>query len=118
MTTIQELTTEIRQFADDREWGQFHTVKNLVLALVGEVGELAAEIQWVHDADVPTHLGNAENKLSLASEAADVAMYLFRLCDVANIDLAVEMRRKLLLNSERYSVEKSKGSSSKYTEHQ
>ncbi len=116
MPTIQELTTEIRQFADDREWGQFHTVRSLVLALVGEVGELAAEVQWVNDESISSYLANSANKSKLGAEAADVATYLFRLCDVANIDLAEEMRQKLRLNNERYSVEKSKGSSAKYTE--
>jgi dCTP diphosphatase len=116
VATIQEITTEIRQFADDREWEQFHTVRNLVLALVGEVGELAAEIQWVKDVDISSHLGNSDNKSRMASEVADIATYLFRLCDVADIDLAVEVRRKLIVNGDRYSVEKSKGLSVKYTE--
>ncbi len=116
MATIQDLTSEIQQFAEDREWGQFHTVRNLVLALVGEVGELTAELQWVKDADISSHLANPVFKSRFASEVADVATYLFRLCDVANIDLSAEVRRKLLVNGERYPVEQSKGSSAKYTE--
>ena len=116
MTTIEELTYEIRKFADEREWAQFHSVRNIVLAMVGEVGELAAEIQWVNDAEVASFLSLNTNKDKFASEIADVATYLLRLCDISGVDLAQSVRNKLTLNSERYPIEKSKGSSFKYTE--
>lgn len=116
MATIPEITADIKKFADERDWAQFHTVRNIVLALVGEVGELAAELQWVNDADVSVYLEDSAKKSRVASEIADIATYLFRLCDIANIDLSEEIGNKLILNRERYPIEKSKGSSSKYTE--
>jgi dCTP diphosphatase len=113
---IEDLTREVRAFADDRDWAQFHTVRNLVLALAGEVGELAAEIQWVPDEAISEALGQPEKRAAVESEIADVAIYALRLADVMGIDLAAAIRRKLLLNEKRYPVEKARGSSRKYTE--
>jgi dCTP diphosphatase len=116
MTTIRDLTSEIRQFADEREWAQFHSIRNLLLALVGEVGELASELQWVSDRNIDTHFSDDENISRFEMELADVATYLFRLSDIMGIDLATAVRKKLNINSQRYSVDKSRGSSAKYTE--
>jgi dCTP diphosphatase len=113
---IEDLTRVIRTFADDREWAQFHTVRNLVLALVGEVGELAAEVQWVPDEAVTEMLSEPQKKAAVESEIADVAIYALRLADVLGIDLEEAIRRKLVLNEQRYPVEKARGSSRKYTE--
>jgi NTP pyrophosphatase (non-canonical NTP hydrolase) len=116
MATIDEITSEIRTFADERDWAQFHSVRNLLLALVGEVGELASELQWVADENIGTHLSELENISRFEMELADVATYLFRLSDIAGVDLAAAMRKKLTVNAQRYPVEKSRGSSAKYTE--
>lgn len=116
MATIEEITSEIRAFADEREWAQFHSVRNLLLALVGEIGELASELQWVSDKNIEAHFSEIENISRFEMELADVATYLFRLSDIAGIDLATAVRKKLTINSQRYSVDKSRGSSAKYTE--
>ena len=114
MSSITELTSEVRAFADARDWGQFHTLRNLVLALAGEVGELAAELQWVTDAKVDAHLAVAANREAFESEIADVATYLLRICDVAGIDLESAIRSKLQVNEFRYPIDASKGSAVKY----
>ncbi len=116
MTTIQDLTNEIRQFADEREWAQFHSVRNLLLALVGEIGELASELQWVADAAIEAHLANPDNRARFEMELADVATYLLRLVDVTGVDLEESVKTKLAINADRYPVDKSRGTSTKYTE--
>jgi dCTP diphosphatase len=116
VATVSELTSEIRNFVDEREWQQFHTVRNLLLALAGEVGELSAELQWVSDADVDAHLSVDGNRERFESEIADVATYLFRLCDVTGVDLAHAIRRKLDINAARYPSDKARGVSTKYSD--
>ena len=83
--TIEELALLVREFASDREWDQFHSLRNLVLALVGEVGELAAELQWVPDSDVQQLLTDPIQNKAVASELADIFSYLLRLADIADI---------------------------------
>ena len=111
--TIHQLTESLRDFAQERDWEKFHTPKNLVLALVGEVGELSAEFQWL-DEHGSRHL-SSEQQHQVASEIADVASYLFRLSDVLGIDLAQAVTDKIQINSIRYPIEKAKGSAAKYT---
>jgi NTP pyrophosphatase (non-canonical NTP hydrolase) len=115
---IEVLTIEFRQFVDSRDWGQFHSPRNLVLALVGEVGELAAEFQWTDDVEVPGMLVDDGFRKSVGSELADVFGYLLRLADVLQIDLADELRKKIAINEVRYPADKSRGSSDKYTSYE
>ena len=113
--TIEELALLVREFAADREWDQFHSLRNLVLALVGEVGELAAELQWVPDSDVQQLLTDPVQKKAVASELADIFSYLLRLADIADISLEAELKDKILLNQTRYPSDKARGSAKKYT---
>ena len=113
--TIEELALLVREFASDREWDQFHSLRNLVLALVGEVGELAAELQWVPDSDVQQLLTDPVQKKAVASELADIFSYLLRLADIADISLEAELNDKILLNQPRYPSDKARGSAKKYT---
>jgi NTP pyrophosphatase (non-canonical NTP hydrolase) len=113
---IDDLTAAIRAFADARAWAQFHTIRNLVLALTGEVGELAAEIQWIPDEAVAEAVTQPAKRAAIESEIADVAIYVFRLADVLGINLAEAIPRKLHLNEQRYPVEQARGKALKYTE--
>jgi dCTP diphosphatase len=113
--SVAELTLLVREFADRRDWQQFHTARNLVLALVGEVGELAAEFQWISDNDVANSFQAADKREAVGSELADVFTYLLRLADVAGIDLAEELKKKIAINEERYPADRAKGSAAKYT---
>lgn len=106
------VTREVRSFSDAREWGQFHLPRNLVLALVGEVGELAAELQWIPDAEIEAHLAG-EGRLSFEEELADVFIYALRLADVTGVDVAAAVRHKLESNAARYPVELSRGRGTK-----
>ena len=114
-SSVVELTTLVRSFADSRDWQQFHTARNLVLALVGETGELAAEFQWISDDKIVNALQDADKREAVGSELADVFIYLLRLADVTGINLAEELKKKIAINEKRYPVDKAKGSAAKYT---
>ena len=111
---IEVLKLRLREFAVARDWEQFHSVRNLILALVGEVGELAAEFQWISDDDIAKALQDSDKRESVGSEIADVFIYLLRLSDITGIDLAEELKKKLAINEERYPADKAKGSAAKY----
>lgn len=114
-SSVVELTTLVRSFAESRDWQQFHTARNLVLALVGETGELAAEFQWISDDNIVNAMQVAEKREAVGSELADVFIYLLRLADVTGIDLSEELKKKIAINEKRYPVDKAKGSAAKYT---
>ena len=109
---IQDLQNELRQFAEDRDWNQFHTVKNLLLALTGEVGELAEVFQWLDDADIENL--TIENRIRAQQELADVLLYLIRLSDKLDIDLIQAAQDKLEINAKKYPVSEAKGNATKY----
>ena len=109
---LTELRDDLRCFAAAREWAPFHTPKNLAMALSGEAGELIEHFQWLtaeQSASLPAPVREA-----VALEMADVLLYLVRLADVLDIDLAESARRKLELNAQRYPVERSRGRADKY----
>lgn len=100
VSDLAELQAAIRDFADRRDWHQFHTPKNLAMAICGEAGELAAELQWLTPEESSSLSGEALEAVRL--EAADVAIYLIRLCDVLDIDLALAVTDKLAINEARF----------------
>jgi len=86
--SVEELTLVVRKFVDDRNWEQFHTPRNILLALIGELGELAELFQWVGDKEyVQDYNFDCEKKDKIGQEIADVTIYLMRLCDLCEIDL-------------------------------
>lgn len=113
---LSEVVARLRQFAAERDWDQFHSPRNLLLALTGEVGELASLVQWRTDAEVEQMLADQDGRRQLEEEVADVAIYLLRLADVCGIDLLSAVTDKIAVNARKYPVEKSKGSARKYTE--
>jgi NTP pyrophosphatase (non-canonical NTP hydrolase) len=115
--SLGALTREIRAFSAARDWDQFHQPRNLVLALVGEAGELAAELQWIPDAEVEAHLGGGGGRAAFEDELADVVIYALRLADVTGVDLAAVVRTKLTRNAQRYPVELSRGTATKASRH-
>jgi NTP pyrophosphatase (non-canonical NTP hydrolase) len=115
ISVLETMRMALSEFAKEREWEQFHSLRSLVLALVGEVGELAAELQWLGDEQVATALLNSQKREAVGSELADILAYLIRIADIADFDLESELMKKLKINESRYPVDKSKGSSAKYT---
>jgi NTP pyrophosphatase (non-canonical NTP hydrolase) len=107
------LAEQLREFAADRDWEQFHTPKNLAMALAGEAGELLALLQWLTDDEITAQLSDADFRTAFEDEIADVLIYLVRLADIAGTDLNTAVTSKMAKNAERYSVERSKGSAAK-----
>ena len=91
--TVTGITLQTRQFAVEREWEQYHTPRNLLLALSGELGELAELFQWKGDTDDPLTLSLTEHD-KVGQELADVTIYLCRLADVCGVSLSNEMPLK------------------------
>lgn len=111
---MNDLQRELREFAVQRDWQRFHTPKNLVMALTGEVGELVELFQWLtpeESAAVMARPGQAER---VREEVADVFAYLLQLADVLDIDLAATLREKVQKNGQRYPVSLAKGRAAKY----
>ena len=115
-TQLNELMLRVRQFAAERDWEQFHTPKNLAMALVAEAGELAAEFQWLTAAQ--SAAPDARQMERIRAESADVLIYLVRLADELGFDLLSAATLKVQENERRYPVDKVRGSSKKYTEYQ
>ena len=99
---IAALTAEVRAFAVSRDWEQFHTPKNLAMAIAGEAGELVAEFQWLKEEESIKSALSSEKFNDIELEVADVAIYLLQLCDVLDIDLAEVIRKKLEINQTRF----------------
>lgn len=112
--SLESLRDALRQFASDRDWDQFHSPKNLASALSVEAAELLEIFQWMQESESAKL--NPEQRSKVREEAADVLLYLIRLADKLGIDLLVAAAEKIELNAEKYPVDKSRGSSKKYTE--
>ena len=114
METLDHLKTRLREFAVVRDWEQFHSPKNLAMALIVEAAELVEHFQWLTEeqsaALPPDKLAEVEQ------EIADIQIYLIRLADRLNIDLERAVDAKIAVNEQRYPVEKVRGSAKKYTE--
>jgi NTP pyrophosphatase (non-canonical NTP hydrolase) len=109
---LLELRDALRAFAAERDWDQFHSPRNLATALAVEAAELLEPFQWLTDEqgrDLPP-----ATRAAVEEELADVLLYLVRLADRLDVDLAAAARAKMLRNAEKYPVERSRGSSRKY----
>jgi len=110
-STLERLRRCAEAFADERDWARFHSPRNLLLALVSEVGEAAELVRWQGDAEpaIP-----AEQQQAWADELADILILLIRLADRSGVDLDRAFHRKLAIAGERYPAERFRGSSRKY----
>ena len=117
--SLRDVRDHLRAFARERDWDQFHTPRNVCLALVGEVGELAECFQWKGDDGAAEGLPgwSTEKKLHLSEELADVYLYLVRLSDKCGIDLPAAAARKIARNAAKYPAALVKGSAKKYNEY-
>lgn len=104
MNDFTEIRDILREFAEERDWEQFHTPENLAKSVVIEAGELLECFQW----------DNTYDKDALSDEIADVMNYCIMLADKTGIDMKENLLRKIKLNGEKYPVDKAKGSSAKY----
>lgn len=111
------LQAQLRTFAKERDWEKFHTPKNLVMALSGEVGELTELFQWLTPEESQAIMHSEKTAESVRDEIADVIVYCFRICDVLGIDPWQAIQKKMAKNAAKYPVHLAKGSAAKYTEY-
>jgi dCTP diphosphatase len=114
LTNLEDLRDQLRKFAAERDWDQFHSPKNLAMSVSVEAGELLEVFQWLTEEQ--SRALSPEAKAAASEEIADVLLYLVRLGDQLGIDLVAAAQRKLARNAQKYPVEKSRGNNKKYTE--
>ena len=105
-----------RAFVKEREWDQFHTPKNLAMALAGESAELLEIFQWLTAEESQSVMSDPEKAEAVRHEVSDVLFYLLRLADKLGVDLDAAFWEKQRLNAQRYPADKARGSARKYTE--
>ena len=111
---ISKIQNQLKKFAIERDWEQFHTPKNLSMALSVEASELVEIFQWLKPEE-----SNSPNQKQIQesnSEVADIAMYLLRFCSILEIDIEEAIKNKLEKNAEKYPVNLSKGNAQKYNQ--
>jgi dCTP diphosphatase len=112
---LTELRDRLRDFVRERDWDQFHSPKNLAMAMIVEAAELVEHFQWLTEAEskeIP-----AEKLEQVSHEIADTFVYLLRMSDVLGIDLIDAANAKITLNAQKYPADKVRGSNAKYTEY-
>lgn len=111
---VTDLQARLRQFAEERDWEQFHSPKNLATALSVEAAELLEHFQWLSDEQSRTL--SQDKRAQIAEEIADVLLYLLQLADKLDVDPMDAARRKLQTNAAKYPADRARGSSKKYSE--
>jgi NTP pyrophosphatase (non-canonical NTP hydrolase) len=112
--SLDNLRARINTFVAERDWAQFHTPKNLAMAMIVEAAELVEQFQW--DTPQESQQLSAEKREAVSHELADTFVYLLRIAEVLEIDLIQAANEKIALNALKYPIEKAKGSNAKYTE--
>ncbi|HEY4723294.1 MAG TPA: nucleotide pyrophosphohydrolase [Anaerolineae bacterium] len=115
VTELSVLRDRLRRFAAERDWDQYHSPKNLAMALIAEAAELVEHFQWLSESQSAAL--SPETRKEVEAEIADVLIYLVRLADKLDIDLASAAISKMALNEVRYPVDQVRGSAKKYTEY-
>jgi len=116
LVNVEPLAQTLESFAQKRDWAQFHSPKNLVMALTGEVGELNELFQWLSEQQSSDLAKDPDSKKRVAEELADVLFYLVRTASVMGIDLNQAAIAKLALNEQKYPADKARGNNKKYSE--
>jgi NTP pyrophosphatase (non-canonical NTP hydrolase) len=111
---FKELGSKVRRFAEERDWAQFHSPKNLSMALAVECAELMEHFQWLTESQ--SRRLSARRLSEVEKELADIQIYLIRLSQSLRVNLIAASKRKLVENAKKYPVNKARGSAKKYTE--
>jgi dCTP diphosphatase len=115
-TTIADLKDRVLAFSRERDWEQFHSPKNLSMALAAEAGELMEHFLWADAGGSRDRCRETARRQKIEEEIADVVIYSLEFANVTGIDLAASIEAKLAANAQKYPVEKARGRSDKYTE--
>ena len=110
---LEKISERLKKFSKDRNWEQYHSPKNLAMALSVEVAELVEIFQWSNDGGTK-EIKDPETRKQIEEEIADIFNYLVKFVDLMDIDLEKISLEKIQKNDEKYPVEKSKGKSEKY----
>lgn len=113
-TDFDRIRRQVRQFVVEREWDQFHSPKNLSMALIVEAAEMVEHFQWVTEEQSCNLL--PEKLAAVEQELADIQIYLISLAEKLKLDLVAAVEKKLVLNAQKYPADKVRGSSAKYSE--
>lgn len=111
--SLEQLTKNIVEFRDKRDWKQFHNPKDLVISLSIEASELLECFQWKGNDEI-IKLLNSDSRERVEDEIADVGNYLLLLCNELGIDLIKTIEKKLIKNDVKYPIDKCKGKATKY----
>jgi NTP pyrophosphatase (non-canonical NTP hydrolase) len=114
--TIADLQGQLRSFVAERDWEQFHTPKNLVMALTAEVGELTEIFQWLTPEQSQNVMSDPVAATHVADELADVMTCLLQLADILQVDLAEAVRSKITKNAMKYPTDLARGTAVKYND--
>lgn len=115
-TTIAELRNRVLAFVRERDWEQFHTPKNLSMALAGEAAELMEHFLWATAEQSRAIVQEPARRAKIAEELADVVIYALEFANMTGLDVAAAIETKMAANAKKYPVEKSRGRADKYTE--
>ena len=115
-TPLQVLKDRVLAFAAERDWQQFHSPKNLAMALAAEAAELTEHFLWTEPGASHARAADPARRAQIAEELADVLIYALEFANVTGLDLTAAALAKLKRNAEKYPVEKARGRSDKYTE--
>jgi dCTP diphosphatase len=114
-TTIAELKSRVLTFVRERDWEQFHSPKNLSMALAAEAGELMEHFLWTTP-DESRGITDPARRDRIADELADVVIYALEFANITGLDIAAAIGSKMAANAKKYPVEKSRGRAEKYTD--
>jgi len=114
MDTLETLKASLREFVAERDWEQFHSPKNLSMALTVEAAELLEQFQWLTEAQ--SRSLTDERRAAVEQEIADIQIYLVRLADTLDVDIGRAVATKMELNAQKYPVEMARGNAQKYTD--
>jgi dCTP diphosphatase len=115
-TTISDLKQRVLAFVQARDWEQFHTPKNLSMALAAESGELMEHFLWATGEQSRAIVNDPVKRTRIADELADVVIYAIEFANMTGLDIAAAIETKMAANAQKYPVEKARGRSDKYTE--
>ena len=115
-TSVAELKSRVLAFVRERDWEQFHSPKNLSMALAAEAGELMEHFLWASPEQSKAIAADAAKRQKIADELADVVVYALEFANATGLDVSASIEAKMIANAKKYPVEKAKGRSEKYDE--
>ena len=115
-TDFEGIKKQVRQFVVERDWDQFHSPKNLSMALIVEAAEMVEHFQWLTE-EQSCNL-SPEKLAEVEQELADIQVYLISLAEKLKLDIVAAVGKKLVLNAQKYPVDKARGNSKKYDEYE